>query len=75
MEPLTAGGGGPAPLRAETSWVRIDDPSAVGSARRSATVLAHAAGFSEARAGELGIAVTELATNLHRHAREGVPYD
>ncbi|TQS40048.1 SpoIIE family protein phosphatase [Cryptosporangium phraense] len=49
----------------------MDDISAAGAARRYATVLATKLGFDEARTGEVAIAVTELATNLHRHARDG----
>ncbi|GAA0234616.1 ATP-binding protein [Cryptosporangium japonicum] len=62
MEPL---------IGAEVLWIPIDDTSAVGAARRMATGLADRAGFDEARSGELAIAVTELAGNLHRHAHDG----
>ncbi|MFG1922876.1 ATP-binding protein [Cryptosporangium sp. NPDC048952] len=62
MEPL---------IGAEVLWIPIDDTSAVGAARRMATGLATRAGFGETRSGELAIAVTELAGNLHRHARDG----
>ncbi|EXG82967.1 ATP-binding protein [Cryptosporangium arvum] len=58
-------------IGAETLWIPIDDTSAVGAARRMATGLAGRAGFDEARTGELAIAVTELAGNLHRHAHHG----
>ena len=61
----------PSARAAETFWLRLDDPSAVGAARRYSGVLAAAAGFDEARTGELGIAVTELAGNAVRHARDG----
>lgn len=66
MEPLSTGNVVP-----ETLWVPMDDSSATGTARRYATGLAGKAGFTEARSGELAIAVTELATNLFRHARDG----
>ncbi|WP_326834903.1 ATP-binding SpoIIE family protein phosphatase [Amycolatopsis rhabdoformis] len=54
------------------AWLRVDDPTAAGRARRTATTLAEAMGFGQTRAAELGIAVTELATNLQKHARDGV---
>lgn len=62
MDALTLGDG---------QWIAVEDPSAAGSARRSATQLAQHLGFSESRAGEVAIAATELATNLARHARKG----
>ena len=49
----------------------MDDPSVPGAARRAAMELADRVGFTEARAGEVGIAVTEAATNLLKYARNG----
>jgi len=49
----------------------IDDASAIGEARRDAQRLAREAGLDETASGRLGIVVTELATNLHRHATNG----
>lgn len=49
----------------------MDDPSCVGEARRHAAQLAHENGFDETEAGRLALIVTELATNLLRHARKG----
>lgn len=53
-------------------WIRIEEASAPGYARRAAVRLAERLGFSQARASEVAIAATELATNLQRHARKGV---
>lgn len=49
----------------------IDDPSQVGAARRHAANLAQAIALSETEAGRLAVIVTELGTNLLRHARKG----
>jgi anti-sigma regulatory factor (Ser/Thr protein kinase) len=52
----------------DVEWVRIEDPTAAGTARRAAVRLAERLTFSAARAAELGLAVTEIATNGSRHA-------
>lgn len=49
----------------------IDDASRVGEARRHAAVLATDLGFNETDAGRLALVVTELGTNLQRHATKG----
>lgn len=49
----------------------MGDASRVGEARRHAADLAQACGLDEVEAGRLAIVVTELGTNLVRHAREG----
>lgn len=49
----------------------MDDPSRVGEARRHAARLALESGLPELEAGRLAIVVTELATNLLRHAHRG----
>jgi len=49
----------------------MEDPSRVGEARRHAAELAHACGLDEVEAGRLAIVVTELCTNLLRHAVGG----
>jgi anti-sigma regulatory factor (Ser/Thr protein kinase) len=56
----------------DLEWIRVEDGNAPGQVRRSAIAVAQRAGFSEHRTGEVAIAATELATNLQRHAREGV---
>ncbi len=49
----------------------IDDASQVGEARRAGQVLAAELGFDDAAAGRLALGVTELGTNLVRHAGGG----
>lgn len=49
--------------------LRVEDSSHVGEARRFAASLCRDLGFEESRAGEAGIIVTELATNLVKHTR------
>lgn len=56
----------------DVAWVRLEEPSAVGTARRTAGALAHRLGCSQSRVAEIEIAVTELGTNLVKHASEGV---
>ncbi|MBC8027027.1 MAG: ATP-binding protein [Steroidobacteraceae bacterium] len=48
----------------------IDDSSKIGEARRAAQTLANYE-FDAETAAEVAIAASELATNLHRHARNG----
>jgi anti-sigma regulatory factor (Ser/Thr protein kinase) len=52
-------------------WLRVEDPSAAAACRAAALGLASRLGFPAARADELALAVTEAASNLHKHAREG----
>lgn len=52
--------------------VPVGDDSRVGEARRAADGIARRCGLDEHARAELGIVVTEAATNLARHAREGV---
>lgn len=59
------------PVVADVVWVRVDDTSAPGRARRVAATLAAELGFVRARVAEIEIAVTELGTNLLKHARDG----
>ncbi|WP_353615067.1 ATP-binding SpoIIE family protein phosphatase [Paracidovorax konjaci] len=49
----------------------IDDASRVGEARRFAAHESSAMGWNGTDCGRLSLVVTELATNLHRHARNG----
>lgn len=53
------------------AWLHVDGESAVPAVRRRAVELAGRAGFDENRVGEVGIAATEIATNLVKHAGEG----
>jgi anti-sigma regulatory factor (Ser/Thr protein kinase) len=49
----------------------MGDSSRVGEARRHAAELAHDCGLDEVQAGRLALIVTELGTNLVRHADKG----
>ncbi|UTA52441.1 hypothetical protein MSS93_17240 (plasmid) [Deinococcus radiodurans] len=49
----------------------LRDASATGEARRGAAELARSLELSEVRQGELAIIVTELASNVIKHAGEG----
>ena len=49
----------------------VRDASEVSEPRRAAGWLAEALGFSESRAGKVSLIVSELATNLAKHARGG----
>ncbi|WP_394622030.1 ATP-binding protein [Lentzea sp. JNUCC 0626] len=60
------------PTAEDVAWLPVEEPAHVGRARRSATALAERLGFSGTRVAELGIAVTEIGTNLHKHARQGI---
>lgn len=51
--------------------IPVGDDSSVGEARRAAMRLAGELGFDDVAAGRVAIAVTELGTNLARHARHG----
>jgi anti-sigma regulatory factor (Ser/Thr protein kinase) len=56
----------------DVAWVRVEDPSAPGRARRIAAALAEKQAFTATRVAEIEIALTELGTNLHKHAQAGV---
>jgi anti-sigma regulatory factor (Ser/Thr protein kinase) len=60
-----------APAPEDMRWLRVEDPSAVGACRMAATAMATRLHFPETRVDELAIAVTEAASNLHKHARQG----
>jgi anti-sigma regulatory factor (Ser/Thr protein kinase) len=61
-----------APGADDLCWLRVESPSAVAGCRRAATTLADRLGFPAARTDELALAVTEAASNLQKHAREGL---
>lgn len=54
------------------SAFRINDRSIVAEVRRAAAAQARAMGWSDTACGESEIVATELATNLLKHARDGV---
>ncbi|MBV1856519.1 SpoIIE family protein phosphatase [Catellatospora sp. NEAU-YM18] len=53
------------------TWFRLDDLSTVGSVRRFATELAVSVDFAAHKVGDFAIIVSELATNLVKHAQDG----
>lgn len=59
------------PVAEDTAWIRVEEESAVGLCRRTASTAAERLGYPATRVAEIGLAVTEIGTNLHRHAREG----
>ncbi|MFJ4716553.1 ATP-binding SpoIIE family protein phosphatase [Streptomyces sp. NPDC088785] len=54
----------------DLTWLRAGDALAA-SARHEATALARRVGFAEGRVADVSLAVTEIATNLVRHADDG----
>ncbi len=50
----------------------VDEPSKAGEARRRVSALARRLGFGDAEIGNIALVVTEAATNLHKHATQGV---
>ena len=51
--------------------VILNDRSSVGEARRAAVAMAQTLGFDEERRNDIGIAATEMATNVVLHATSG----
>jgi anti-sigma regulatory factor (Ser/Thr protein kinase) len=60
-----------APPPQDARWLRVEDVSAVAACRNAALKLAERLGFPAPRADQLALAVTEAASNLHKHATEG----
>ena len=60
-----------APSPQDMRWLRVEDASAVSACRQAAQVLAERLRFPAARVGQLALAVTEAASNLHKHAEQG----
>ena len=60
-----------APAPGDQRWVRVEDPSAASACRGAALQLATRLQFPGTRADQLVLAVTEAATNLHKHASQG----
>ncbi|MEV6717420.1 ATP-binding SpoIIE family protein phosphatase [Lentzea sp. NPDC051208] len=60
------------PLVRDEVWLPVEETAQVGRIRRTATSLAERLGFSATRAAEIGLAATEIGTNLHKHAQQGV---
>jgi anti-sigma regulatory factor (Ser/Thr protein kinase) len=60
-----------APRPQDMRWLRVEDASAVSACRQAVQVLAERLQFPVARVGQLALAVTEAASNLHKHAEQG----
>jgi anti-sigma regulatory factor (Ser/Thr protein kinase) len=56
----------------DVAWIPVEEPSAVGTVRRIAGALADRVGCPKPRVAQIELAVTELGTNLVKHATEGV---
>jgi anti-sigma regulatory factor (Ser/Thr protein kinase) len=52
-------------------WLRVEDVSAVAACRKAVQIMAERLQFPAARIGQLALAVTEAASNLHKHAEQG----
>jgi anti-sigma regulatory factor (Ser/Thr protein kinase) len=52
-------------------WIRVEDASAVGACRSAAATMGAKVGLPAGRADQLALAVTEAASNLHKHAVGG----
>lgn len=55
----------------DTRAIEIGDPSGPAEARRTAAALAAAQGFDVQDIGRVALVVTEVATNVYKHARTG----
>lgn len=55
----------------DVAWIRLDEPSAVGAARRTVERLAAQLGGEQVRVAEIGIGVTEITSNVQRHGGGG----
>ena len=60
-----------APAPRDMRWLAVEDASAVPSCRSASLALAARLGFPSSRADQLALAVTEAASNLYKHARQG----
>lgn len=55
----------------DVSWLALDEATSAGAARRSAERLGDKLGLAASRVAEIGLAVTEIATNVQRHGGGG----
>lgn len=60
-----------APSPQDMRWLRVEDVSAVAACRKAVQIMAERLQFPAARIGQLALAVTEAASNLHKHAEQG----
>jgi anti-sigma regulatory factor (Ser/Thr protein kinase) len=62
----------PAPGVDDMRWLRVESPSAAVGCRSAALTLAERLEFPPARSGQLSLATTEAASNLYKHAHQGM---
>jgi anti-sigma regulatory factor (Ser/Thr protein kinase) len=55
----------------DVGWLALDAPTSAGAARRGAERLADKLGLPASRVAEIGLAATEIATNVQRHGGGG----
>jgi anti-sigma regulatory factor (Ser/Thr protein kinase) len=60
-----------APAPGDMRWLWVEDASAIAACRSAGVALAARLQFPAPRTGEIALAVTEAASNLHKHARQG----
>jgi anti-sigma regulatory factor (Ser/Thr protein kinase) len=60
-----------APPPQDMRWLKVEDASAVPACRKAVQIMAERLRFPASRIGQLAIAVTEAASNLHKHAEQG----
>jgi anti-sigma regulatory factor (Ser/Thr protein kinase) len=60
------------PMVEDVAWIPVDDISAAGAARRQAGKLASRLGYPAARVAEIELVITELVSNVYRHAGGGM---
>lgn len=60
-----------APVAEELGWFDVDGCGTTGMARRVAVKAAERLGFDETRVAEISIALSEVGTNLYKHATQG----
>jgi len=60
-----------APSPQDMRWLRVEDASAVAACRQAVQIMAERLRFPAARIGQLALAITEAASNLHKHAEQG----
>ena len=60
-----------APSPQDMRWLLVEDASAVAASRSAVRTMAERLQFPAARADQLALAVTEAASNLFKHARQG----
>jgi anti-sigma regulatory factor (Ser/Thr protein kinase) len=72
MGPLTDSRWSLSPAAEDAAWIRVEEASAVAAARRRVTALVDRLGFTAERQAQIALAVSEAASNLHKHAINGM---